>query len=322
MSDGARVDPLWGVRVHAFPIERALLGSAPLQRLAGLHHHGPSGRVAGIGASRLEHTLAVHALCVALVPDDRDLRVAALLHDVGHVPYSHALEPLGVDHHRSFERAIDGELRAPLRAAGVDTDRVRDLVLGAERSPLRNRDGDLHLDHLDSFVRGARARGAEVELDAPALVRSLRWDGAVVRAGAAFAEPLLGAILDEARWHRHPVDLGARAWLVELTRRALDAGCLDLGAVTEAVDADLDAALLACTATADEAAALLHGAPRFAPADAEQPARWQVAARAAYLPTPRLDDEPAGWAARCERAFAPLRAPRTVRVAVVPAAPT
>jgi uncharacterized protein len=35
-----------------------------------------------------------------LAPDNVDLRLAALLHDIGHLPLSHTLEGLsGLDHH-------------------------------------------------------------------------------------------------------------------------------------------------------------------------------------------------------------------------------
>jgi len=50
--------------------------------------------------NRLQHTLGVFSLVAHFCPENVLLRAAALLHDVGHAPFSHALERLdGVDHH-------------------------------------------------------------------------------------------------------------------------------------------------------------------------------------------------------------------------------
>lgn len=48
----------------------------------------------------IEHTLGVLALVAHFRPEDELLRVAALLHDIGHLPLSHTLEGVaGLDHH-------------------------------------------------------------------------------------------------------------------------------------------------------------------------------------------------------------------------------
>ncbi|OME92287.1 HD domain-containing protein [Paenibacillus lautus] len=44
--------------------------------------------------SRLQHTLGVFALTAHFEPDNRVLRVAALLHDIGHPPFSQTLDSL------------------------------------------------------------------------------------------------------------------------------------------------------------------------------------------------------------------------------------
>ncbi|QRN80076.1 MAG: HD domain-containing protein, partial [Nocardiopsis sp. BM-2018] len=123
-------DPVWGRVTRVEPLERALLERPELRRLAGLHHHGAAGRVLGWATTRWEHTLGVWTVVATLCPDDVALRLAALLHDVGHAPYSHALEPLGgIDHHFVCMEALErGPLGAWLRGAGVDTGRVAALV--------------------------------------------------------------------------------------------------------------------------------------------------------------------------------------------------
>jgi HD superfamily phosphohydrolase len=110
-------DPVWGV-IELYPWEVAILDSPLLQRLRGIRQLGFAHTVyPGASHSRLEHTLGVveasERMMRALarnashhkqfgkdresVPDVEDFdrystRLAALLHDLGHGPFSHATE--------------------------------------------------------------------------------------------------------------------------------------------------------------------------------------------------------------------------------------
>lgn len=112
-------DPIWGT-IELAPWEVALLDTPMLQRLRGVRQLGLANLVfPGASHSRLEHIIGVlgavdqmvsaiskqidrwnreHPVHKRLQPiEDRDrytLRVAALFHDVGHGPFSHASEPL------------------------------------------------------------------------------------------------------------------------------------------------------------------------------------------------------------------------------------
>ena len=304
-------------------LERALLGRPELRRLAGLHHHGIAGRLLGWRTHRLEHTLGVWSIVVAVAPEDRTLRVAALLHDVGHAPYSHALEGLpGVDHHAALESVLGGPLGAVVEASGHDLERVRRLVDGSEASPLRNREGILHADHLDSFVRGARLRG-RVAIDPEAVRTGVRADGAHLAFAAELAEALVAAIADEAAFQLEPLDVGSEAWLTELVGTLVADGALDPAALTSMSDADLDARLLTHPGTRGAFEALLRsaGSWRAGAAEATDPTGtdgatdrvWTRIKRARYLPVPRRDGpEPDGWRVRLDAAYAPYRRDRTV----------
>src|SRR3712207_3761647 len=101
----------------------------------------------GATHSRFEHALGAYHLArrtLALIGeagggagDAEELavvRAAALLHDVGHYPFSHALEEIGALHHEEVARPLlfEGELGAALREElGPDApDRVHALIRG------------------------------------------------------------------------------------------------------------------------------------------------------------------------------------------------
>lgn len=103
------------------------------------------------------------------VEDARTVIAAALLHDIGHYPFSHAIEELGppVRSHEEVGRAIieQGEIAAILeRDWAVDPGRVAALIhAGRETLPESDQilsgllSGTLDMDKLDYLPRDARA---------------------------------------------------------------------------------------------------------------------------------------------------------------------
>lgn len=99
-----------------------LLESNELQRLHGVHQLGLANLVyPGANHTRLEHSLGTFAVASRMssslqLSSDEDLlvRCAALLHDIGHLPYSHTFETVlherfGIDHVEISKRLIRGE---------------------------------------------------------------------------------------------------------------------------------------------------------------------------------------------------------------------
>ncbi|MEX2501322.1 MAG: HD domain-containing protein, partial [Trueperaceae bacterium] len=251
---GALWEPTWKLATRLSPLERSLLRTPQLRRL----HYVVSGGAARFATpyvhTRLQHVLGVFALTAWLAPDRPDVRAAALLHDVGHPPFSHSLEALPeVDHHRWTEERIRAEpIAGLLRDAGLDVEQVLALAEGHEPSVLKNRDGHLHLDHLDSLVRGGRVRGS-LQVAPARLREGLSADGPYVACDGASAERLEALIEQEAHLHVEPIDLGASAMLASLVRLLQLADLVRIEELPYQTDADLTALLFAAEATRDEA---------------------------------------------------------------------
>jgi len=247
-------EPIWGLVTPLLPLERRLVRSPLLRRLHFVAHGGVAALSSGYVHTRLQHVLGVFALTARFAPNDRHARVAALLHDVGHPPFSHALEALpGVDHHRwTAEQVLDGEVAEALRADDLDPQRVLDLAEGRVRSVLKNQDGVLHLDHLDSLVRSAWMRGT-LCYPAAKLLGRLTCDVDRIAFSPEAAEMTKRLILEEAYLHGEATDIAPAAVLSGLVAQLIADGQVPLDSLPHLTDAELIAQLHAHPATGEEA---------------------------------------------------------------------
>ncbi|GIW05270.1 MAG: hypothetical protein KatS3mg060_0075 [Dehalococcoidia bacterium] len=208
-------DAVWG-DIPLYHQELALIDTAVFQRLRRIRQLGPLMWVfPGANHTRFEHALGVMHLARVLILQLRsqptfpkvtqtDLRVlvaAALLHDVGHYPFSHALEdverPFSLpDHADVGADLVRGPLAPILRKHWrVDPERVAALVAGTgpSASPalssidglwLRLVSGAVDVDRLDFLRRDALFANVPYGIvDVQRILASLRvWrDGGVVR---------------------------------------------------------------------------------------------------------------------------------------------
>ena len=198
-------DPVHGAIVLD-PVEAALIDTAPMQRLRRIRQLGPTYLVfPGAEHSRFVHSVgACHVAGLLGETLRRDgwrgrpamLRVAALLHDVGHPPFSHAGER-GVAHERVSAAMIrGGEIAGVLRAWDIDPEEVI-ATFDAHHDPVAAAvvSGQLDADRMDYLLRDAHMCGVSHGVyDLPQLVANVACgeDGIVVRReGLHAAEGLL-----------------------------------------------------------------------------------------------------------------------------------
>lgn len=182
-------------------VANALLATTPLRRLAGIGFLGAIDYVKkGSGRSphrrrhnRQEHSIGVaklaetYALQVEMSDKERKTLVcAALLHDVGHGPLSHTLEPVfeeyfGINHHLTTRKIIQGETRfgtqilETLYDFEIDPDEVIALIEGEYVGNYAFLfSGQINIDTLEGITRCRAFVGPRTAFgSANALVR--RW---------------------------------------------------------------------------------------------------------------------------------------------------
>jgi len=259
-ADGTWADPLWRLEVALTPLERDLLRTWWLRRLAFVSHAGAASITTTQTYTRLEHSLGVLALVAHFAPGDHEARAAALLHDVGHLPFSHTLEGIsGLDHHTIGRERIR-ELAPVLERHGASAERVIALDEGALPSPLRAGPGIMKLDHLDSFVRSGQAHGRTDVRPSELLARCRLHDGGV-DTDRETADELVRLVVAEARAQRAAPNVVPIAVLRDLVTRALASAEPVFGSeeLTTMTDGDLWSALLTCEVTRERTMLLRRG---------------------------------------------------------------
>ncbi len=225
-------DPLWdNIRLDQAAL--LALDTPTVQRLRYIRQVGHSFLVyPGATHSRFEHALGAYHLTrralsaleelgelePATADDCLAVRMAALLHDIGHYPFSHALEEAGFPSHEklSVAKLAQGELGAVLvQIGGKDFPHaVGELISGTSASPLQGLiSGSIDLDKVDYLSRDARMCGVPYgTVDVDRLLSTLtlveaqpgRYEVGVQEKGISALESLLFAKYQMYRnvyWH-------------------------------------------------------------------------------------------------------------------------
>ena len=260
-------DPLWNTIV-VDAVARRLIDTPVFQRLRYVRQLGLAHLVyPGATHTRFEHALGAYHLARrtlgvlddrreldAIPPDERGVVIAAaLLHDVGHHPFSHALEEIGAQHHEVAARPLitQGPIADELRAsiAPDAPERVYAIIRGQSASPLQGLiSGSLDLDKIEYLKRDAFMCGVPYgEIDVDRLINALtvvhdagRVTIGVLEKGLSALESLLFAKYQMYRnvyWH-HAVR-SATAMYKRLVDDAIRDGALDDSALSSLTDEGL-----------------------------------------------------------------------------------
>ncbi len=250
-----------------------LLDTPAVQRLRRVKQLGTAELVyPSANHTRFEHSLGVYHLATRALgqlgiegKQAERVRAAAVLHDIGHSPFSHNIESLvarrtGRMHDDVDDLLESGEVARVLALHDIDPGRVAGLVAGeGELGQLVS--GELDVDRMDYLVRDAHHTGVPYgTIDTGRFVRELRFvDGELVLAegNVQTAESLLLArgLMNPVVYNHHVARI-SKAMLRRATDRLIEAGAATAEEVRRMDDRDLTVALRRCEATADTARAL------------------------------------------------------------------
>jgi len=171
-------DPLWNtIRLDATAVR--IVDTPEFQRLRYIRQLGLAHLVyPGATHTRFDHAVGVYHLTTIALRELRDrggvdpevwegeelVPYAGLLHDIGHYPFSHALEELEAEHVPAHHEEVGKRffaspaLRDALAPLGLTApDRIHELITGESQLPLRGLvSGSLDLDKMEYMRRDAR----------------------------------------------------------------------------------------------------------------------------------------------------------------------
>jgi len=225
-------------------VAETLLDTPPVQRLRRISQLGTVGLVyPSANHTRFEHSLGVYHLADRalshLAIEGRQaerVRAAALLHDIGHAPYSHNIEGVlyrytGKYHDEVGDLVSSGAVAERLDRRGLDPDCIAGLIAGdGELGQLVS--GELDVDRMDYLVRDAHHTGVPYgAIDHERLVRELRFVGGELvldEGNVQSAESLLLArALMNPTVYRHHVARISKTMLRRGAERVIEAGEAD-----------------------------------------------------------------------------------------------
>lgn len=194
-------DPLYGnIKIDGILLD--LIETPEMQRLLRIKQLGYTYLVyPGANHTRFEHSLGTcfvaKKMCGALGIDDEVVAIAALLHDVGHGPFSHTLEYLmhtrwGKDHVAITREMIRGKrtlrdcehgipVRDVLDNHGVSAEEVVRVLDGKRGHISEMVHGHLDADQIDYLVRDAYYTGvAYGVIDVDRIIQTMKVHGDAV----------------------------------------------------------------------------------------------------------------------------------------------
>ncbi|MEL6248243.1 MAG: HD domain-containing protein [Cyanobacteria bacterium J06648_16] len=237
-------DPLHGAIMldGRDPVEALLIrliDTAAFQRLRRIRQLGPASfTFHGAESSRFTHSLGVmdvarrafdrlSGIYAELQPHRAAVLVAALMHDVGHGPYSHTAEEVFGGHHEHWTQRIlteDGEVRSHLDTFSPDLlTALKQIYTHQHELPIVGQlvSSQLDCDRLDYLMRDSYYTGASYgQLDLDRILLALDYDRETQqlvvnhKGQAAIEHYLVVRYLMYAQIYNHPKNLSA-TWMME-----------------------------------------------------------------------------------------------------------
>jgi uncharacterized protein len=231
-----------------------LADTPQMQRLRWIKQLGLASLVyPGANHTRFEHSLGAYHLAgllanhLGLPKEDKMLvGAAALLHDVGHGPLSHATETalapyLRKDHESIIDILKRGELRAVLDDYGLKASDIQSTINGVGLGQIVS--GEIDVDRMDYLIRDAHYTGvAYGVIDRLRLVQKMTLHGGelVVEAGGVQAATslLISRLLMHPSVYYHHVCRISECMISAAIRHMIEEGTI-AGAVKEMDDIQL-----------------------------------------------------------------------------------
>ncbi len=245
-------DPIHGY-IKLTPLELNLVDTLPLQRLRRIKQLPGSEYVyPGAMNTRFEHSLGVMHLAGLMgskLSDDeyitKLLRIAGLLHDIGHGPFSHSFEPilntfLRVSHEKMGVILIKNTILSDILSEnGINTDDVANLILGKYRRKSLSKviNSSIDADKMDYTVRDSYHTGAGYSVDIHRIaMNSMDVDGDLainIRALEAVESLLMARLLSFRTIYYHKTSRAVQLMLEKAMMSIIHEMHLHLGEILE-----------------------------------------------------------------------------------------
>ncbi|WP_416150692.1 HD domain-containing protein [Salipaludibacillus sp. HK11] len=219
-------------------LEIKLVQSKSLRRLKHLAHFGAGSLVSPVVHSRFEHTLGVWKLTAFYFPEDIELRVAALLHDIGHLPFSHSVEhTLKFNHHQLTEQyIIEDEISSILQQYYISPYKIIEIL--NESSVITGKENILGIDHLDSFFRDTYMAGM-IETLPKDLLHKIRCNSKGIDTDIETGHYLLQLILSDHKLFLSPQMIAVDRLLAEAIKLHWSADTINKDEFVRLTDSDV-----------------------------------------------------------------------------------
>ncbi len=154
-------DPVHG-DIDLSEAERAVVDTPEMQRLRRIKQLSFCSLVyPGANHTRFEHSLGTMHLAGRIARklgiEEAPIRLAGLIHDVGHLPFSHSLESVfGVDHEDNLEAVLKGGL-GDVITQNFDKNRILKLAKGDGQGKIVS--SQIDADRMDYLLRDAHYTG-------------------------------------------------------------------------------------------------------------------------------------------------------------------